>query len=357
MRRLLIGGRTVRSIETTARTRTEWFSVIWAAEQRRGNAASRADVPGRVLSEQLFSAPSDEAFIVWDADVPSAGHADPITWFAGNELRDPPPPIHKDVSLLRALSDEEFWPVIDALQGRLWDRSLSVAAGLLAQAPEEFILRWAQTAAVKALALADVLEAGGIGALDEIHAIGAVVGKGQRAFDEVLSNADAFDSSWCTDNSAHVLTLASHAYERRTGMSADIHTAFQPRASEIGARSEAQVAERQKQRGIKSDAPDPVFRAARAVVRTRGALRERIVLVRDVEHSGRSLEDIAETGLAADESEILAGPEFAMQRAIGSWGGEAFAIKRRTTLSVPAYVEKYSSVPTVEARSGIQVRR
>ncbi len=95
-------------------------------------------------------------------------------------------------------------------------------------------------------------EAAGTEAHDEIHAIGAVIGKGQRAFDEVLSNADAFDPSWCTDNSAHVLTLASDAY-------------------------------------------------------------------------------------------------FAMQRAIGSWGGEAFAIKRRTTLNVPAYIQKYSTIPTAEA--------
>ncbi len=349
MMRGLWGGRTVRSIETTARTRTEWFSVIWAAEQGRGNAASRCDVPGSVLSEQTFSAASDEAFIVWDSDVPSAGHADPITWFAGNEVRDPPPPVRIDVSALRTLSDEDFWPVIDSLQGRLWDRTLSVAAGLLAQAPEEFILRWAETAAVKALALADVLEAAGTEAHDEIHAIGAVIGKGQRAFDEVLSNADAFDPSWCTDNSAHVLTLASHAYERRTGMSADIHTAFQPRASDIQARVGAWVAEYQRQRDIEPHAPDPVFRAARAVVRTRGALRERIVLVSVHGRSGRSLDELARIEFAADGSEIVAGPEFAMQRAIGSWGGEAFAIKRRTTLNVPAYIQKYSTIPTAEA--------
>ncbi|MEX0151528.1 hypothetical protein [Microbacterium sp. LMI1-1-1.1] len=343
--RMLLSGDTVRSIEATARTRTEWFSVIWHPVLVLPGTMSIGDVPGSVIGEQAFSGASDEAFLIWDARVPDAAQGDPVAWFGGNELRNPPPPLERDASDLPVLPDDEFWPFIDALDRKLWNKTLRAAAGRLAEQPEEFILRWAQTAALKAVALADVLESVGIDVSYEIHAIGAVLCQGQRTFDAVLSDADVFELTWGNDNSWLVISLANYAFERKATVGVNITTAFTARESEIRAREAEAVAEYQRQRGIEPEPEQPLFAAARAVVRTEGALRERIAFVPARMSSERAVEALARDALTADGSSIVAGPEFALQSVVGPEGGEAFAIKRRSSVDVDAYVKFYASVP------------
>lgn len=340
-RRMPLSGDVIRSIVATARTRTEYFSVIFDASIGTRHTAQREDVPGSVLAERPFRGMSDQAITIWDAAVPAHARVDPVAWFEGNELRDPPPPVPIQTAHLDTLPDAEFWPVLDSLEGRLWSRTLSAASGRLASAPEDVILRWAQTAGEKAVAVADALERVGISASWQIHAIGAVLGKGERVFEAVLARPDAFDAGWVTDNSPQVIRLAELALERKTGRGVDIVTAFTARQREIAVREAEEVEAYQRESGIELGPDDPRFRAARAVVAASGSLRERIVLVPDWPSPGEA----AATALTADGGALVTGPEFANQQGIGLWGGEAFIIKRRTTLDLVDYVRRYSTPP------------
>lgn len=340
-RRMALSGDVIRSIVATARTRTEYFSVIFDASVGPRDTARRADVPGCVLGERAFRGMSHEAITIWDAVLPGDARADPVAWFEGNELRDPPPPMRANAAHLDALPDSEFWPVIDSLEGRLWARILDAAVGRLAALPEDFLLRWAQTAGEKAVAVADALERAGISAFGEIHAIGAVLGAGKQVYEAVLARPGELDLGWRTDNSPQVIRLAEHALARKTGRGVDIVTAFSAREREIAAREAEDVAAYQRENGIELGPDDPHFRAARAIVAASGVLRERVVLVPGWPSPG----EVAVAALTADGGALVTGPEFANQQGIGLWGGEAFIIRRRTSLDLDEYVRRYSTVP------------
>lgn len=336
-----LSGDVIRSIVASARTRTEYFSVIFDAGVVTRHTAQRRDVPGSVLGERAFRGMSDEAITIWDAVLPAHARADPVAWFDGNELRDPPPPVRTDATYLDGLSDAEFWPVIDSLGGRLWARTLDAAVQRLAAFPEDVILRWAQTAGEKAVAVADALERAGVAPSWQLSAIGAVLGKGQRAYDAVLAQPEVFEHDWMTDNSPQVIWLAAHALTRKTGRNVHIVTAFTARQREIDAAEVEEVAAYQRENGIEPGPREPGFRAARAVVEASGVLRERIVLVPD----GSAMDHVALVALAADGGAVIAGPEFSNQQGIGLWGGDAFVIKRRTSLALDEYVRRYATLP------------
>ncbi|MBQ9916493.1 MAG: hypothetical protein IJO71_04740 [Microbacterium sp.] len=339
--RMPLSGDVIRSIVTTARTRTEYFSVVFDDEIGTHHTAQRADVSGSVLGERAFRGMSDEAITIWDAVLPEHARADPVAWFDGNELRDPPPPVRMDVTRLDALPDAEFWPVIESLDGRLWARTLDAAAARLASTPEGVILRWAQTAGEKAVSVADALARAGVAPSWRINAIGAVLGKGQGAYDAVLAQPEVFEYAWMTDESPQVIWLADHALTRKTGRGVQIVTAFTARQREIDAEEAEEVAVYQRENGIEPGPREPGFRAARAVVEASGVLRERIVLV----PQGSAMDEAALVALAADGGAVIAGPEFANQQGIGLWGGDAFVIKRRTSLAPDEYVRRYVTFP------------
>lgn len=340
--RMPLSGGVIRSIVATARTRTEYFSVIFDADVVGIlHTAQREDVPGAVLGERAFRGMSDGAITIWDAVLPEHARADPVAWFDGNELRDPPPPVQMDVSHLDALPDADFWPVIESLGGRLWARTLDAAAARLASAPEGVIRRWAQTAGEKAVAVADALARVGVAPSSQMNAIGAVLGKGQRAFDAVLAQPEVFEHDWMTDNSPQVIWLAAHALTRKTGRNVDIVTAFTARQREIDAEEAEEVAAYQRDNGIEPGPREPGFRASRAVVEASGVLRERIVLV----PHGSAMDQVALVALAADGGAVIAGPEFANQQGISLCGGEAFVNKRRTSLALDEYLRRYVTLP------------
>lgn len=361
-----LSGDVIRSIVATARTRTEYFSVVFDADVEAINRAARReilptehfavipdagiempytaqreDVPGAMLGERTFRGMSDEAITIWDAVIPESARADPVAWFDGNELRDPPPPIRMDATHLDALPDAEFWSVIDELGGRLWARTIDAEAARLASAPEGVILRWAQTAGEKAAAIADALARAGVAPSWQINAIGAVLGKGQRAYDAVLARPEEFERGWMTDGSPQVIWLADQALARKAGRKVHIVTAFTARQREIAAEAAQEVAAYQRENGVEPRPREPGFRAARAVVEVSGVVRERIVLVPD----GSAMDDAALVALTADGGAVIAGPEFANQQGIGLWGGEAFVIKRRTSIAFDEYVRRYVTFP------------
>ncbi|MBN9212846.1 MAG: hypothetical protein J0I95_15200 [Microbacterium sp.] len=339
--RMPLRGETIRSIVATARTRTEYFSVIFDADVGMQHTARREDVPGSVLAERAFFGMSDEAIMIWDAVLPEQARADPVAWFDGNELRDPPPPVRMDATSFDVLPDAEFWPVIESLGGRLWARTLDVAAGRLASCPDDVILRWAHTAGRKAVAVADVLERAGVAPSWRLNAVGAVLGKGRRAYEAVLAQPDAFEQDWMTDDSPQVISLAARALTRKAGRGVQIVTAFTGRQREIDAEEAEEVAAYQRENGIEPRPREPGFRAARAVVEASGVLRERIILV----PHGSAMGEAALVALVADGGAVIAGPEFANQLDVGLWGGDAFLIKRRTGLALDEYVRRYATLP------------
>ncbi|PPF26316.1 MULTISPECIES: hypothetical protein [unclassified Rathayibacter] len=118
-----------------------------------------------------------------------------------------------DASGLEPLSDAEFWPVIDVLGGKLWQKTIASAERELARREDQQILRWAETVGLKALQLNSVIDFGG----DALWCLGATIGKGQAVFEAVQTDADTFDPRWWNDSSLSVLFIGSGALERRHG--------------------------------------------------------------------------------------------------------------------------------------------
>ena len=133
-----------------------------------------------------------------------------------------------DASGLEPLSDAEFWPVIDLLGGRFWQKTIESTERELARRDDQQILRWEETVGLKALALDNVIDFG----VDALWAIGATIGKGQVIFEAVLADADVFEPKWMNDNSWSVLTIGSGALWRRHG-EVEIVTSFTPTRSRL----------------------------------------------------------------------------------------------------------------------------
>ncbi|WP_127476390.1 hypothetical protein [Microbacterium sulfonylureivorans] len=332
-------GSVVRTVTSTARTRTEEFTVIY--EDPSWPASTREHVDGDVVAEGAFAGSSDAPIMLWDGALPEQAQADPRSWFDGNVFREEPPAEVIDVSGLRPLEDDEFWPVIDSLGGRMWDRTIQIAVSVLAQQDEDFILRWEETAARKALVLADAFEKAGIAAARELHSIGAVLGKGEEAFLRVYADPKTFDWAWVSDNSPQVIWIGSHALERRLGRSVRIESSMSLRHRDILERRRLEVAEYQREHGIVERPRDPSLTAARGIVDGSNGLRERLVLV----PSSLSKDQEATAAMTADGSRLVAGPEFANHQSIGLWGGVAFSVRRRTALPLDEYITRYVTRP------------
>jgi len=310
----------------------------------RWGGSARSDVDGEVLAESAFTGVADQPVLLWDAQLPAAA-GDPVEWFSGNEFKAPPPPTEIDVTRSAPLADEDFWPTIDTLGGRMWEKTIESAATLLAKRDEEFIMRWAQTAALKALELSDVLERAAIAAHFELHAIGAVLGKGATCFRHVMGNPEAFDPRWMSDNSPQVIWLGAHALTRRTRVDRLLRTSFTERHHRILKAQRAAVAEYQRINGIAPAPPESSFRATRAVVSGDGELRERLMLIPGDNLALALEDDAARAALTSDGSTLVAGPEFRHRLSVGLWGGTVFSIKRRTSLPVGDYIDRYITRP------------
>lgn len=129
----------------------------------------------------------------------------------------------RDATGLPPLVDDDFWPAIDVLGGRYQLKTLAAAERALRTLTDEQLLRWEETAALKALDLAEEIDFG----RDALWAYGAVIGKGEDMYRAVLADPTRYEPRWLNDNSAQVLWLASGALSRR-GTKVFITTSFTP---------------------------------------------------------------------------------------------------------------------------------
>jgi|GEM_PF-4695982 len=264
----------MRSLTTTARTRVETFSV-----QVDDLDDSDLIEPGPVenlVGEFRFRGTVGEPILIWEGVVQGADSMDKaLAFFSGNVVREEPRVTTTfKAAGLDPLPDGAFWPVIDRLEGRLWERTLRAAALQLAEQEDEHILRWSETAGVRALALAEVLEAVGVDPGHELSVIGAAIGMGEAAYTRVRADPETFDPRWLSDGSAQVLWLGDHALEHRRGGEVWVETSFSVRQREINHRELEQLEQNRRDRGFPPERHETSYRAARALIQEGAAFRE-----------------------------------------------------------------------------------
>ena len=305
--------------------------------------------PGRaehLVGEFRFEGTVGEPILIWEGMIQGAGaREDALAYFSGNVAREKP----RRTTLLNAagfdpLPDEEFWPVIDSLGGRMWERTLDAAARQLSEQQDEHILRWAETAGLRALALSDVLDAAGVDTVHELHVIGASLGMGETAYSRVLADPDTFDPGWLADNSPQVIWLGDHALARRLDGEVWVETSFSVRQREINQREFEQLEQNHRDRGFPPERHETSYRAARALIEDESGFRERLVLfpydgptAQSIERAERATASFGGT-VAAVELDWNAGTA-------GLIHGDIFTVKRRSTLPVADYLERYTTSP------------
>jgi hypothetical protein len=268
-----------------------------------------------------------------------------LDFFSGNVAREKP----RRTTVLNAaglepLPDAEFWPVIDNLGGRMWERALDAAARQLSEYKDEHILRWAEAAGLRALALSDLLEATGVAPIDELHVIGASLGMGQAAYSRVLADPDTFDPRWLSDNCSQVIWLGTHALDRRLGGDVWVETSFTARQRDINEHVREQLEQNRRDRRFPPERQQTSYRAARAVIHDGSDYRERLVLFSDDGPDSQSI-DWAEHAAASFGGTVIAVELDWNPGTVGLIHGDIFTIKRRSTLPVPEYVERHTTAP------------
>ena len=186
-----------------------------------------------MIAERAVEGPSVGPLLLWDQPV---GQQEDLAGLRQRHLTGnlavwtPAEPFcERDATRADLLSDDDFWGVVEVMAGKLGEKAIAAASAALAQHDEDFILRWAETCASKALALAVTLEKPledyGFGAL---HQLGTVIGKGREVFDGFMQNRDAWDPRWVTNRSGSVLFLGSFALDRKLKHSVRVTTSFTP---------------------------------------------------------------------------------------------------------------------------------
>lgn len=348
MRRLREGapasGNVIRSLATTARTRVETFTI--RVDGLDASGLAEPSTVEHLIGAFRFEGTVGEPILLWDSPIRHAdSREDVLDFFSGNVAREEP----RRTTVLNAaglepLPDAEFWPVIDSLGGRMWERTVDAAARQLSEYEDGHILRWAETAGLRALALSDRLEAAGVAPTDELHVIGASLGMGQAAYSRVLADPDTFDPRWLSDNCSQVIWLGDHALGRRLGGDAWVETSFTARQHDINERACAELEQYAGDRGFPPERRQTSYRAARAVIENGSDIRERLVLFPD---DGPDSEptDRAEHGAASFGGTVIAVELDWNPGTAGLINGDIFTIKRRSTLRVPEYVERHTTAP------------
>jgi hypothetical protein len=202
-----VHGWTIRTLEQSPRLAREAFTIVlaedggpsWDGELGRQRFHGRAGGP-LVLWEERVGAVADRAALVArlvDGDIDA--------W-------QPESPLERvDARGREPLPEDEFWPIIDALERRTWERTIARAERALAAHDEEFILRWSETAARKALRLLDALGAGS----DSLWELGATLARGRDAYESVVADPSLFDPRWLGDGSIGTIVLGTGALNRR----------------------------------------------------------------------------------------------------------------------------------------------
>jgi hypothetical protein len=230
----LVSGRARRTVQKTPRTATERLRVDFDGQPE--NELQPGEI---VLDEFTFSdCPVDQPIVVYSRTL----EVEQARVLSANLVarQDPPPPVaiplpRVDATAHEVLDDDEFWPVVDLLEGKAWETRIARASRALAKHPRDFILRFAQTMAWKAHLLdhpdlypkdtspenALAVEQG-----DYRWRFGAIIAGGKARYESVLASPATYDHKWMSDLSLSVLYLASAALERQDRVGALIDTTW-----------------------------------------------------------------------------------------------------------------------------------
>lgn len=224
-------GRVVRTLEQSPRLAFERF---WIDAERGPLESPHGWNEDDVLDARPFAGSPIGPLLLWDEVVGTTDDLPMLLndYFPGNlDVWNPPPiPVEFDVRGLTALSDEEFWPVIEEMGGRLWESKLKKASRSLSARDEDFILRWQETVAQHAVRLIKAFEAAGIA--DQLreaggtHILGAILGAGRAAYEYSIANPTDYVDSSLADLSFLVLSLGGMALEKKLKQKVTVTSSF-----------------------------------------------------------------------------------------------------------------------------------
>jgi hypothetical protein len=302
--------------------------------------------------------------------------------FAGNVAagKKPVPLGTVDASDYEPLPDDEFWPIIDLLEGKMWETRISRAASALATQPDEFILRFAQSAARKMWELdsPDICEPATAGDgthyLDggwSNHRRGAAIAGGRQSFDSACRSPASMRELTVSDLSWGVGLIAAQAWQRRHGLSR-LTTSWSahPGSNEerwatetrrvigLGERWEESTPEEtesyylalrriQQENGLPSERPlyveDGTWWASRVLIAHEGVVDECVVLsaVPDASDGWESTADACAVVARTLNGTIVSAIERQDRHTRLLQSGTMFGIKRRSGLEISAYLAKF----------------
>lgn len=202
-----VSGWTVRTLEQSPRLAREAFTIVVGED---GGPLRDGE-----LGRQRFRGRAGGPLLLWEEPVGViADTAALVARLIDGDIdawQPESPREHVDARRAEALPEDEFWPIIDALGRRTWERTIATAERALAAHDEEFILRWSETAAHKALRLLDVLGAGS----ESLWELGATLARGRDVYESVVADPALFDPRWLSDGSIGPLVLGTGALNRR----------------------------------------------------------------------------------------------------------------------------------------------
>ncbi|MGC4173886.1 hypothetical protein [Demequina sp.] len=337
-------GRMVRTLTTTARTATEtfWLDGLGEAESWWS--------PASVIAERDVSGPAEGPILLWDEVVGNEPHVTALLdgYFAGNLAAwCPPTQTERDTTGLKPVDDDEFWGVIEILGGKTWEKTIDAAARSLATRDEEFVLRWQETTALKAVALDEQFRK-----VDEDHAgfptalavLGATIARGPETYESVRADPDTFDAKWLNDAASGVLFVGSLALRRKLGEDVHVTTSFTPLHMRLLRAWEAEIDEREAESRRLSPDPESLrwktFHAGRALIREGGDVRLRIVIAEDLPGAGDHRNGLREA-LESFGGSLCSPVETQEGGLSGIGSGPVFEVKRRFTGTRDEYLGRF----------------
>jgi hypothetical protein len=202
-----VSGWTIRTLEQSPRHAREAFTIVVGED---GGPPRDGE-----LGRQRFDGRAGGPLLLWEEHVGVvADAASLIERLIDGDIdawQPESPSEHVDARGAEPLSEDEFWPIIDALDRRTWERTIATAERALAAHDEEFILRWSETAARKALRLLDALGAGS----ESLWELGATLARGRDVYESVVAEPALFDPRWLSDGSIGPIVLGTGALNRR----------------------------------------------------------------------------------------------------------------------------------------------